>query len=162
REPQAYAPKPPPFTRQGLTEGMLTKRTPEAHAAVLARFRQFGSGMFAPPTERGVIVFPGFDGGAEWGGAAFDPDSALLYVNSNEMPWIVRLIPNNDTSLYKVNCATCHREDRKGSPSAPSLENIGQRRTRDELVAIVREGLARMPGCPQMGGSNTSVLCVLR
>src|SRR5439155_174767 len=82
----------------------------DAHAAVLQRFRQFGTGMFAPPTERGVIVFPGFDGGAEWGGAAFDPDSALLYVNSNEMPWIVRLIPNNDTSLYNVNCATCHRE----------------------------------------------------
>src|SRR5262249_14595669 len=71
--------KPPPFTRQGLTEDMLTKRTPEAHAAVLKRFRELGSGMFVGPTERGIIVFPGFDGGAEWGGAAFDPGSALLY-----------------------------------------------------------------------------------
>ena len=157
-ESQPYPLKPPPFTRQGLTEAMLTKRTPEAHAAVLARFRQFGSGMFAPPTERGVIVFPGFDGGAEWGGAAFDPDSALLYVNSNEMPWIVRLIPNNDTSLYKVNCATCHREDRKGSPSAPSLENIGQRRTREELATLIREGTGRMPGFPDMGGRNIADL----
>src|SRR5204862_301795 len=84
-------------------------------------------------------VFPGFDGGAEWGGAAFDPDSALLFVNSNEMPWIVRLIPNNDTSLYKVNCATCHRDDRKGSPSAPSLERIGDRRRREEIAARIRQ-----------------------
>src|SRR5262249_59970884 len=153
---QPYPLKPPPFTRQGLTESMLTTRTPQAHAAVLARFRQFETGMFAPPSERGIIVFPGFDGGAEWGGAAFDPDSSLLYVNSNEMPWIVRLIPNNDTSLYKVNCATCHREDRTGSPAAPSLENIGQRRTREQIATIVRDGTGRMPGLPDMGGRNSA------
>ena len=157
-ESQPYPLKPPPFARQGLTESMLTKRTPAAHAAVLARFRQLGSGMFAPPTERGIIVFPGFDGGAEWGGAAFDPDSALLYVNSNEMPWTVRLIPNNDTSLYKANCASCHRDDRKGSPDAPSLENIGQRHTREQIAALIREGTGRMPGFPDMGGRNIADL----
>jgi quinoprotein glucose dehydrogenase len=157
-ENQPYPTKPPPFTRQGLTESMLTTRTPEAHAAVLERFRQYGSGMFEPPSERGIIVFPGFDGGAEWGGAAFDPDSALLFVNSNEMPWIVRLIPNNDTSLYKVNCASCHREDRKGSPSAPSLEGIGDRRARDEIATIIREGTGRMPAFPDMGGRNIADL----
>ncbi len=155
---QPYPLKPPPFTRQGLTEAMLTTRTPEAHAAALTRFRQFDSGMFAPPTERGIIVFPGFDGGAEWGGAAFDPDSALLYVNANEMPWIVRLIPNNDTSLYNVNCATCHREDRRGSPSAPSLIGVGERRTREQLATIIREGTGRMPAFPDMGSRNIADL----
>ena len=150
--------KPPPFTRQGMTEDMITTRTPEAHAAVLNRFRQFGSGMWAPPTEGGIVVFPGFDGGAEWGGAAFDPASALLYVNANEMPWIVRLIANNDTSLYNVNCATCHREDRRGSPSAPSLEGIGDRRSRAEIAAIIREGTGRMPAFPDMGGRNIADL----
>jgi quinoprotein glucose dehydrogenase len=155
---QPYPLKPPPFTRQGLTEAMLTTRTPEAHAAVVARFRQFETGMFAPPSERGIIVFPGFDGGAEWGGAAFDPESALLYVNANEMPWIVRLIPNNDTSLYNINCATCHREDRTGSPSAPSLIGVGERRSRDQLAAIIREGTGRMPAFPDMGGRNIADL----
>src|SRR5439155_2290638 len=157
-EAQPYPMKPPSFTRQDLTEDMLTTRTPEAHAAVVRRFKTLDSGMFAPPTERGTIVFPGFDGGAEWGGAAFDPDAGLLYVNSNEMPWIVRLIPNNDTSLYNVNCATCHREDRKGTPSAPSLENIGARRSREEIVAVIREGTGRMPGFPDMGGRNINDL----
>jgi quinoprotein glucose dehydrogenase len=155
---QPYPVKPPPFTRQNFTEDMITRRTPDAHAAVLAQFRKLKTGMFAPPSLEGSIEFPGVDGGGEWGGAAFDPDSALLYVNANEMPWIVRLIPNNDTSLYNNKCATCHREDRKGSPSAPSLEAIGDRRSRDEIAAIIRQGTGRMPGFSDLGAKNTGDL----
>jgi quinoprotein glucose dehydrogenase len=157
-ERQPYPLKPPPFARQGLTEDMLTTRTPEAHAAVLAEFRRRSKGFFAPPSFEGTIVFPGFDGGGEWGGAAFDPDTALLYVNSNEMPWIIKLVPNNDTAVYKSRCATCHGDDRKGSPDAPSLVDIGGRLTRDELAAIVREGTGRMPGFPDMDGRNVNDL----
>jgi len=157
-ERQPYPTRPPPFARQGLTEEMLTTRTPEAHAAVLARFKQYSKGFFAPPSLEGTIVFPGFDGGAEWGGAAFDPDTALLYVNANEMPWIVKLIPNNDTSLYNSKCATCHREDRTGSPDAPSLVGIGTKRTREEIAALIRQGTGRMPGFPDMGARNINDL----
>ena len=157
-ERQPYPLKPPPFTRQELTEAMLTNRTPEAHAAVLAQFRRMARGFFAPPSLDGTIVFPGVDGGAEWGGAAFDPDSALLYVNANEMPWIVRLIPNNDTSLYNSKCATCHREDRRGSPQAPPLIDIGKRMSRDDIARIIREGTGRMPGNPDLGGRNITDL----
>ncbi len=153
-ESQPRPTKPPPFARQGLTEAMLTRRTPEAHAAVLERFRKLKSGMFAPPSFEGTIVFPGFDGGAEWGGAAFDQESGLLFVNSNEMPWIVKMIPNDDTSLYNSKCASCHREDRTGSSMAPSLVDIGTRMTRDEIATIVRQGTGRMPAFPDMGGRN--------
>ncbi|MGE0812857.1 MAG: pyrroloquinoline quinone-dependent dehydrogenase [Vicinamibacterales bacterium] len=146
--------KPPPFTRQGLTEDMLTTRTPEAHADVLARFRKMRSGMFEPPSLEGTIVFPGFDGGAEWGGSAFDPATGLLFVNANEMPWVVKLIPNNDTSLYTSKCATCHRADRRGTPAAPSLVDVGTRLSRDEIMTIIRQGTGRMPGFPDMGGRN--------
>ena len=151
---QPHPLKPPAFARQGLTEDMLTRRTPAAHAAVLARFRQMQSGFFTPPSLDGTIVFPGFDGGAEWGGAAFDPDTGLLYVNSNEMPWIIKLILNNDTSLYNSKCATCHRADRTGTPDAPSLIDIGKRMSRDEIATIVRQGTGRMPAFPDMGGRN--------
>lgn len=146
---------PPPFTRQQLTEAMLTTRTPEAHAAVLAEFRKYRTGpLFTPPSLDGLIVFPGVDGGAEWGGAAFDPDTGLLYVNANEMPWLMRLIPNTDTALYASKCASCHRADRTGGPQAPSLVDVGKRMSRDEITTIIREGTGRMPGFPDMGARN--------
>lgn len=153
-ETQPFPLKPPPFTRQTLGESMLTTRTPEAHANVLETFRRFDSGMFLPPSLKGTIVFPGVDGGGEWGGAAFDPDTALLYVNSNEMPWLVKLIPNNDASLYNSKCATCHREDKTGSAAAPSLVGIADRRTREEMASIIRQGTGRMPAFPDMGARN--------
>lgn len=145
---------PPPFTRQQMTEAMVTTRTPEAHAAVLKQFRELTSGpLFTPPTN-GLIVFPGVDGGAEWGGGAFDPDTGLLYVNANEMPWIMRLIPNTDTALYGSKCASCHRSDRTGGPQAPSLVDVGKRLSRDEIANIIRTGTGRMPGFPDMGARN--------
>ncbi|MGE0464209.1 MAG: c-type cytochrome, partial [Vicinamibacterales bacterium] len=146
---------PPPFVRQTLTEDMLTRRTPEAHAAVLAEFRRYRSGpLFTPPSPDGLIVFPGVDGGAEWGGAAFDPDTGLLYVNANEMPWLMRLNPNTDAALYGSKCASCHRSDRTGGPQAPSLVDIGQRMSRDEIAAVIRQGTGRMPAFPDMGAKN--------
>jgi quinoprotein glucose dehydrogenase len=155
---QPFPVKPPRFTRSGPTEAMLTRRTPEAHAAVLEQFRKLKSGTFAPPSLEGTIIFPGVDGGAEWGGAAFDPATALLYVNANEMPWIVRLIPNTDTSLYESKCATCHRSDRRGSPAAPTLIDIGKRKSRDQIADIVRHGTGRMPGFPDFGAKNVNDL----
>ena len=75
-ETQPYPVKPPPYTRQNFTEDLITNRTPEAHAAVLEEFRKHDSkGIFTPPSLRGSIVFPGTDGGGEWGGAAFDPET---------------------------------------------------------------------------------------
>jgi quinoprotein glucose dehydrogenase len=152
---QRHPVAPPPFTRQLLTEDMLTTRTPEAHAAVLAEFHRYTSGpLFTPPSLDGLIVFPGVDGGAEWGGAAFDPDTGLLYVNANEMPWLMRLIPNTDAALYGSKCASCHRADRTGGPQAPSLVDVGRRLSRDEIAAIIRQGTGRMPGFPDMGARN--------
>ena len=83
---------PKPFARQQLTEADLTDRTPEAHAAVVERFRRVRSGgQFVPPSTQGTVIFPGFDGGAEWGGSAYDPQTHLLYVNANEMAWILEM-----------------------------------------------------------------------
>ncbi|HLH19211.1 MAG TPA: PQQ-binding-like beta-propeller repeat protein [Bryobacteraceae bacterium] len=153
---QPYPLKPPPFVRQILTEDMLTNRTPEAHAAVLERFRKLNSkGIFYPPTTEGTVIFPGFDGGGEWGGAAFDPATSLLYVNANEMAWILRLVPRDAKSAYASNCASCHRDDRRGTPpSFPSLVDIGQRRSRAEIAAVIRQGAGRMPGFAALGNET--------
>ncbi len=155
-ETQPYPLQPPPFVRQALTEDMLTTRTPAAHQAALQRFRQVNSqGMFYPPTTQGTVIFPGLDGGGEWGGAAFDPAAALLYVNANEMAWILRLVPREAKDAYQSNCATCHRTDRRGTPPEfPSLVDIGQRRSRAEIAAIIRQGAGRMPGFASLGAET--------
>ncbi len=150
---QPYPVKPPPFTRQAFTEDMITNRTPEAHAAVLEKFRSVDSnGVYTPPSLRGTMLFPGTDGGGEWGGAAFDPDTGLLYVNSNEQPWIIRLVTHDTTSLYKNNCGGCHGDDLRGTPPTfPSLVDIGKRRSREELTRIIVDGTGRMPGSSHLG-----------
>lgn len=152
-ETQPYPLKPPPFTRQNFTEDMITNRTPEAHAAVLAAVRKIDAGpMYTPPSLKGTMLFPGTDGGGEWGGAAYDPETGLLYVNSNEQPWIIRLVTQDTTSLYRNNCSGCHRDDLKGAPPTfPSLVDVGKRRGKDELIKYITEGTGRMPGFSHLG-----------
>ncbi len=144
--------KPAPFARQHFTEEEITNRTPEAHRAVLERyFRVRPHVAFGPPSKEGTIVFPGFDGGAEWGGAAADP-SGVLYVNSAEMPWILSMIDTSGaTSLgqqvFLQNCTGCHGADRKGNAAAniPSLVDIKARLTRDQIMEVITKGRAVMP-----------------
>jgi quinoprotein glucose dehydrogenase len=150
---QPFPLQPPPFTRQKFTEDMVTNRTPAAHAAVLEWLRKLDSGgMFTPPSTRGTVLMPGTDGGGEWGGAAYDPETGLLYVNSNEQPWIIRMVTYDTTSLYNNNCASCHKADRTGTPPTfPSLVGIGERRSRQELITYINEGTGRMPGFSHLG-----------
>lgn len=159
--------KPAPFARQQVTEEILTKRTPEANKAALERFRKVRSGgQFIPPSREGSIVFPGFDGGGEWGGPTWDPETGILYVNSNEMAWILRLVPRpvsrgRDTasSLYTRHCSGCHRPDRKGTPPEfPSLVEIGVTRSRDQVTDVVRKGAGRMPGFGQIGDAAVNAI----
>jgi len=146
-EMQPFPVLPPPVARQHLTEDMLTTRTPQAHAAALETFRKFKTdNAFDSPSLEGRILFPGVDGGGEWGGPAFDPESGLLYVNSNEMPWLLKMVPRNDKSLYGANCATCHGDDLRGNAEIPSLVDIGSRRSREQLAQAIRQGTGRMPG----------------
>ena len=146
--------KPEPFARQRVTEDTLTTRTEAAHEAVLAKFRKLRSaGQFVPPSREGTIVFPGFDGGAEWGGPAWDPETGLLYVNANEMAWVLRLVDRSSLAhaatgqaLYLKNCANCHRADRKGTPPEfPSLVDISKKLGEDDVAAMIRQGGGRMP-----------------
>ncbi len=160
--------RPPPFTRQAITEDMITDRTQAAHDAVLARFRQLRSrGQFVPPSIQGTVVFPGTDGGAEWGGPAFDPETGTLYVNANEMSFVIRLVERvkaksgTGSQLYQQNCAGCHRPDRRGTPPEfPSLVNIGSRLSEDQITLMIRKGGGRMPAFPQLTPQAISAITV--
>jgi len=158
---------PEPFARQQLTESMLTNRTPDAHRAALERFRTVRSaGQFVPLSLQGTIVFPGLDGGAEWGGAAFDPETSILYVNANEMAWVVSLVERAPTTeaaggqeLYTRECAGCHGADRRGSPpTIPSLVDLTDRLTLPEIRAAVSDGRGRMPGFARLGSDALAAI----
>lgn len=141
---QRFPVLPPPFARQELTEQGLTNRTPEANAAALKIFRAHPTPHpFTPPNLTGTIIFPGVDGGGEYGGPAFDRETGLLYVNSNEMAWLLKLVRREDKSTFGAHCAECHGA--KDTPMAPSLEGVGRKLTREQIVQTIREGTGRMP-----------------
>lgn len=162
---QPHPQLPAPFTRQHLTAEMLTQRTPQAAAAAAAEFASLRSrGLWDPPSLQGTILFPGFDGGAEWGGAAFDPETASLYVNANEIAWIYRLKKLSFTggtsgaALYRDHCAGCHGENREGRlPDFPSLVGVTERFTPSEIMKKVTRGGGRMPAFPSLGADQRSV-----
>lgn len=80
---------PPPLAKLTFTEDDVTDRTPEARKAVMERLKTLKHGGFAdPPSEQGTVVIPGFHGGATWSGASFDPSTGLLYVNTNNAPYV--------------------------------------------------------------------------
>jgi quinoprotein glucose dehydrogenase len=157
--------RPAPFARQRLTEETLTSRTPEVRQKVLEAFRKMRSeGQFVPfGVGKDTIVFPGYDGGAEWGGSAFDPETALLYVNANEMAWTGTLAPSvpvkGGRTLYLQSCASCHRDNRRGAPpQIPSLVDIARRRASGELFGVIRKGEGRMPGFPTLSDEEVDAL----
>jgi quinoprotein glucose dehydrogenase len=144
--------EPAPFARQILGEDMLTNRTPEAHAWALDKFRAFRSeGQFIPfSVGKDTVIFPGFDGGAEWGGSAVDTQTSILYVNANEMVWTGALAPetgeNSPKALYMSQCGVCHGEKMTGSPPAiPSLVGVGDRLSPQQIGATIKNGKGRMP-----------------
>jgi len=152
---------PAPFARQRLTEDLLTQRTPAVHRWALDNFKKFRSdGQFVPfsvGTE--TVVFPGFDGGAEWGGPAVDPNTSVIYINSNDIAWTGALAPSgNETgsrALYISQCSVCHGDKLAGSPPEfPALQKIGSRLDFAQIVSTIRDGKGRMPGFPDLTGEQ--------
>ncbi len=126
--------KPPPFARQLFTEAEVTDISPASHDAVLKQLRLTRTGrQFIPPSEQGTVIFPGFDGGAEWGGQAFDPATGLLYVNANEMAWILTMVADRSQQAHVGRRASRIRDvpgELHGVPRAR-----GQGRRQDHPVA---------------------------
>jgi len=94
---QPFPTKPPPFARQKFTVDDLS---PYLSPEDRAKFRDQilsarNEGLFTPPAKRGTIQMPGNNGGANWGGAAVEPDSGRLYVVSKDLPTLLRMEPGS-------------------------------------------------------------------
>ncbi len=166
---QPFPTKPAPLVRLHYTEADASTISPAAAEQTLARIRVSPNfGPFPAPSLKETIMFPGFDGGMEWGGAAVDPQG-VYYVNVNEMPWILQMVetrradgsrlPRGERD-YLVNCAACHGIDRKGMPAAgfPSLIDIAKRRSLDEIRKITKEGFGRMPAFDRIPESQRDAI----
>ena len=89
---QPFPTKPAPFERQDASPEAVIDFTPELREQALAILAPYDHGpLFTPPTERGTVLVPGVGGGANWSGAAFDPETGTLYVPSITAPNVVTL-----------------------------------------------------------------------
>ena len=150
---------PEPFSRQTLTKTEINpylegeERTWVEEKMATLRYGH----AFVLPGKTPSLIYPGFDGGGEWGGSAVDPQEDILWVNSNEMPWIMEMkavkkrevkeetIYAAGKRLFEEQCAVCHGENKKGLGNNPSLENITSRYNQLTLTTLLNSGRRMMP-----------------
>jgi quinoprotein glucose dehydrogenase len=115
---QPFPTKPPAFERQGMTDDNLIDFTPELRARAIELLAPYDRGpLFTPPSEKGTVVLPGWVGGANWGGAAFDPESGRLFVPSMTSPIVVQLVrPDGAKSNFQLL--------RGGQMNAPMIDGL--------------------------------------
>ena len=89
---QPFPTKPAAFEPQGISDETLIDFSAELRREALQKIEKYDYGpLFTPPSLRGAIQFPGWGGGGEWHGAAFDPDTGLYYIPSASVPIVVQL-----------------------------------------------------------------------
>ncbi len=163
-----------PFVRQGITEADLNKNLPDSsYQDIKRRFSTYKSGeMFTPPTIRGTLTLPGFDGGANWGGPSFDPTTGILYINAAEMPWIVTMEETKEENtqthtqtnlqagkaLYSTTCKGCHGPEMKGVGDFPALIDLEKKYTEEEFKSIVTYGRRMMPSFKYLSEEEKTAL----
>jgi len=151
---------PEPFSRQILSEDLLTQRTPTAHAWAEKEFSTYLSGGQFIPTalDKETVVFPCFLGGAEWGGPAVDIRRGIIFINANEWACVIALTENKPSHstgerTYHNQCSVCHGDKRAGSPPTyPSLLDVGNRLSQAQIETTILQGKGRMPGFPNLQG----------
>jgi quinoprotein glucose dehydrogenase len=157
---QPFPVLPKPFARQILTENDLnTLVSDSSQQDIKKRFKTYRSqGIYTPPTKEGTIIFPGYDGGGEWGGPAFDPESNILYVNANEMAWVLNLVENEPpvttaqtnleagAALYNKHCMVCHGPERLGAGDYPSIVGVEKKYNLTQFTELLSTGRRMMPG----------------
>jgi glucose dehydrogenase len=92
--------KPPPYARQSMHRDELTDVTPESRA-YCAKLMEGAvtADIFTPVGLKPTVLFPGTNGGANWGGASYDPETRTLYVNSMDVGMLYRMTPRPEGSI---------------------------------------------------------------
>ena len=163
---------PKPFVRQVFTEEELNDLLPDSSLQQLKiKLHDYKTGnMFNPPSKQGTVFLPGLDGGGEWGGPAFDPSTGLLYVNANEMAWLITIVdlkdkpvtnetyPDAGKRLYQAKCMSCHGPNREGSGNNPTLVNINRKLKEEQLYQLISTGRRMMPAFNQLADEEKKAI----
>ena len=174
--PGEYAPltqpfplKPAPYAKQTLNENDISPIAENREELIAILKKSRSEGPFTPLSKEGTIVYPGLDGGGEWGGAAVDP-GGIMYVNSNEMAWLMKLEENKTAhatesknagkELYTTHCSSCHGMDRKGNTASgfPTLIGIHAKYKREQVAKLINTGKAMMPAFKQLSKAQNQAI----
>ena len=93
---QPFPTKPPAFAGQGVFLEDANDLTPEIKALAIEEMKRFRIGaLYTPPSLRGTLQRPSIAGGANWGGAGFDPETGILYLKTSEGTTLSRVCKND-------------------------------------------------------------------
>ncbi len=164
--------KPPPYARQSMRRDELTDVTPESRAYCASLLEgAVTADIFTPVGPKPTVLFPGTNGGANWGGASYDPETHTLYVNSMDVGMLYRMAPrpagstipfrpvgsgSTNSRFWDKNLNPCQKPP-WGFLTAINLDT-GDFRWRS-VLGVVDELVAKgLPptGSPNIGGSLTT------
>jgi glucose dehydrogenase len=165
---QPYPLKPPPMARQSMSPADLTDVTPESHAECLANTEgaNLNVKIYDPLGEQNQVIFPGLNGGSNYGGASFDSGTGLLFVNTMDVGGLFHLQKRHEGSAIPyalrakkyefftdANGYPCQRPP-WGSLFAIDLAtgDIRWRSTLGEFDELKKKGVPKT-GTPNIGGS---------
>ena len=159
--------KPPPYARQRMTAEEITNVTPESRAECveMSKGAIFGEPLYHPIHEESTVLFPGFNGGANWGGAAFDPSTGTLFVNSMDVGGLFRMVDRGDDTPLRFRNRAVKNEFYWDSNRYPCQTppwgqlnaidlNTGEFRWRSvlgEFDELTKRGVPKT-GAPNLGG----------
>ncbi|MFM1941606.1 MAG: hypothetical protein RI897_588 [Verrucomicrobiota bacterium] len=161
---------PAPLVRQVFDLEDVTQRTEVATEWVMKVVGRANLGWFQPfEAGRPTVIF-NEHGGAEWTGAALDPQKGRLYVNLNEIPWYITVFRDDEKpydahepltqggDLFQKNCAVCHGVDRRGMNHAPPLVGVRHRKKYEEVLVQMEHGKGGMPSFAHLTGGEKQAL----
>jgi glucose dehydrogenase len=163
---QPFPVKPPPFARQSMRLDEMTNVTPESRAQCMEMIKDavVDGRLYDPIGEKPTVMFPGTNGGSNWGGGSFDPSTGTLYVNSMDVAAFVRMVKRPADSKIPYRSQGFGRFwDKNGYPcQAPPWGtltaidlNTGEFRWQSrlgEFEELTRRGVPKT-GAPNLGGS---------
>ena len=169
---QPFPSRPPPFARQSFTVKDLSPFLEPAEREQLTREMEsaHNEGLFTPPGLENTVEMPGNNGGANWGGAAANPDNGEVYVVSKDLPAMLKLeLPSKAAqtgsaveqgrSIFTANCSLCHGANREGSPPAiPSLVHVSDKLSDAQIQSVVQHGRGPMPAFSSLSPAEISSL----